>query len=245
MNLTGMDVKAMLKSFHMKNAYFTLASIQSKAEKMLRTVECDRRQKQLTLISPQSALLVLDMQRYFIEETSHAFIPSAQAIIPNIRALTSIYSRNQLPIVFTRHLNTPGDAAMMASWWRDLIDPNDPMSLIDGSFNLSRGSLIEKHQYDAFYRTKLDSMLRRKGVTQVVICGVMTHLCCETTARSAFMRGFRVFFTIDGTATYNEEFHRASLLNLSHGFATPVLIKEVMNERIVSVLRKGVWDDKP
>jgi len=218
----------MLKSLHMKKAYFTPASITGKAENMLRTVECDRRQKQLTFISPQSALLVLDMQRYFLEETSHAFIPSAQAIIPNIRALISIYSRYQLPIVFTRHLNTPDDAAMMAYWWRDLIDPNDPMSLIEGSFILSHGSLIEKHQYDAFYRTKLESMLMKMDVTQVVICGVMTHLCCETTARSAFMRGFRVFFTIDGTATYNEEFHTASLLNLSHGFATPVLVKEVL-----------------
>jgi isochorismate hydrolase len=57
----------------------------------------------------------------------------------------------------------------------------------------------------------------------------MTHLCCETTARSAFMRGFEVFFTIDGTATYNEEHHWAALLNLAHGFATPVLVDEVVS----------------
>jgi bifunctional isochorismate lyase / aryl carrier protein len=56
----------------------------------------------------------------------------------------------------------------------------------------------------------------------------MTHLCCETTARSAFMRGFEVFFTMDGTATYNEQLHRASLLTLSHGFALPVLMDELL-----------------
>jgi len=64
----------------------------------------------------------------------------------------------------------------------------------------------------------------------VVICGVMTHLCCETTARSAFMRGFEVFFTVDGTATYTEAFHRASLLNLSHGFAVPVLVENILEK---------------
>lgn len=55
----------------------------------------------------------------------------------------------------------------------------------------------------------------------------MTHLCCETTARSAFIRGFDVFFTIDGTATYNEDFHFGTLYNLAHGFAVPLLIDEI------------------
>jgi isochorismate hydrolase len=57
----------------------------------------------------------------------------------------------------------------------------------------------------------------------------MTHLCCETTARSAFVRGFEVFFTIDGTATYNQGFHLGTLVNLSHGFATPVLASEILS----------------
>ncbi len=57
----------------------------------------------------------------------------------------------------------------------------------------------------------------------------MTHLCCETTARSAFVRGFEVFFTIDGTATYNKEFHFATLHNLAHGFALPILVDEILD----------------
>ena len=61
----------------------------------------------------------------------------------------------------------------------------------------------------------------------MVVSGVMTHLCCETTARSAFVRGFEVFFLIDGTATYNKEHHLATLLNLSHGFANLVLSGEI------------------
>jgi len=74
----------------------------------------------------------------------------------------------------------------------------------------------------------LDKQLKNHGVNQIVIAGVMANLCCESTARSAFMRGFEVFFTIDGTAANNKNFHMASLLNLSYGFATPVLTTEIL-----------------
>ena len=94
------------------------------------------------------------------------------------------------------------------------------------ALDTSRGLILQKSQYDAFYNTELVKILRENFATQVVITGVMTHLCCETAARSAFVRGFDVFFTVDGTATYNEDFHRAALQNLAHGFATPVLLEE-------------------
>jgi bifunctional isochorismate lyase/aryl carrier protein len=56
----------------------------------------------------------------------------------------------------------------------------------------------------------------------------MTHLCCETTARAAFTRGFQVFFPIDGSATYTREFHLATLRNLGHGFASLVTVQSLM-----------------
>ncbi|XXG60368.1 hypothetical protein AAC387_Pa04g2295 [Persea americana] len=62
-------------------------------------------------------------------------------------------------------------------------------------------------------------MLRDKGIEEVIITGVMTNLCCETTARDAFVRGFRVFFSTDATATSSREMHEATLLNLGYGFA--------------------------
>jgi bifunctional isochorismate lyase/aryl carrier protein len=123
----------------------------------------------------------------------------------------------------------------MAKWWRDLIDPADPLSQIVQIFDTAHAWLIEKSQYDAFYETKLEDVLRGQGVEQVVICGVMTNLCCETTARSAFMRGFEVFFCVDGAATYNQDFHLATLRNLAHGFAVPTLVGEVLAQVVVDI----------
>jgi isochorismate hydrolase len=55
----------------------------------------------------------------------------------------------------------------------------------------------------------------------------MTNLCCETTARDAFVNDFRVFFLSDGTATVGQEMHEASLRNLEYGFATLLMCEEI------------------
>ena len=174
------------------------------------------------------ALLVLDMQEYFLSERSHAYIPAASAIIPGIQMLIEAFMYLNRSVIFTRHVNTPADARMMAAWWKDVIQPESPLSQIAEALDTPGCKIFEKHQYDAFHGTELESCLRGEGVTQILITGVMTHLCCETTARSAFVRGFEVFFAVDGTATYNADFHRASLRNLSHGFAKPVLVDEIL-----------------
>jgi isochorismate hydrolase len=183
------------------------------------------------LFTPErSALLLLDLQAYFLDESSHAFVPSAIAILPGINALIRAYSCQNLPVLFTRHLNTSQDAGLMATWWRELLAADSPLSRIDPRLEIHNAVTISKTRYDAFLNSPLEKLLREMNVRQLVICGVMTHLCCETTARSAFMRGFEVFFCVDGTATYNEAFHRASLLNLAHGFATLVLVQDILTK---------------
>lgn len=212
----------------MKVDYFTADTIDAKSRDMVRDVSDLADGRGLELSSKRSALIVLDMQRYFLDKNSHAYIPSATSIVPGLIKLTAEYSRLGLPVVFTRHLNDDANAGMLSVWWQDLISRDNPNSQIISEFDLSRAILIEKNQYDAFHGTNLEEILREKRVTQVAICGVMTHLCCETTARSAFVRGFEVFFTVDGTATYHEEFHRATLINLAHGFAVPVLVDDIL-----------------
>lgn len=211
-----------------KQRYFTPSNIQQEAQAMLESLPGHRQKRAGPLEPAHPALLVLDIQKYFFEAGSHAFIPSAPAILSGVQRLIEAFSLQNLPIYFSQHLNTPEDAGMMAAWWRELIDQDSPLGELLDELDLAKGTILRKSQYDAFFQTDLEEQLRQRGVTQVVICGVMTHLCCESTARSAFMRGFGVFFTIDGTATYNRDFHAATLLNLSHGMATPILVEQVL-----------------
>ena len=211
-----------------KEPYFTSETIHAKAQSMLASVSEFRRKHENIRFHPErAALLVLDMQNYFLRADSHAFIPSAPAILPGIQSLIKVFNAHERPVIYTRHANTPEEAGPMAKWWQDLIRPDTAGSKIAAGLDVSQGKIVRKSQYDAFYGTSLEADLRASGVGQVVITGVMAHLCCETTARSAFTHGFEVFFTIDGTATYTEAFHLATLLNLSHGFAVPFLCEEI------------------
>ena len=214
-----------------KTTYFTRNTIQVKSQEFLESIAASRcRLADIKFNQEKAALLVLDMQEYFLDENSHAFVPSVPAIIPGINALIGAFGTANRPVIATRHINTRADAGMMSKWWRDLINSKDAYSHYGNKVNLSKYIPLNKTQYDAFLHTTLEATLRAHQIEQVVICGVMTHLCCETTARSAFMHGFEVFFTVDGTATYNEELHRASLLTLSHGFALPVMVGEIIAE---------------
>ena len=101
----------------------------------------------------------------------------------------------------------------------EIIDELSPM---DGD------PVIKKHRYSAFYNTDLETILRCTGVKDLVITGVMTNLCCETSARDAFIRDFRVFFPADGNGSATEEMHIATLMNLSWGFAYVCTTEELV-----------------
>ena len=214
-----------------KKEYFSLNSIDLKSEQMLeKIIALGLSHSDLKFDQNKAALLVLDVQKYFFSRSSHAYIPSTHAILPNIQKLIEVFYINKRPIIFSKHVNNHSNAGMMAVWWKDLLEVNSEMSNLIEEVGEEKGTIIQKERYDAFWKTSLDGILENEGVEQVVICGVMTHLCCETTARSAFVRDYQVFFTIDGTATYTEELHTASLLTLAHGFAKTILCKEIISK---------------
>lgn len=212
----------------MKENYFKTGTIGQRAEEFLKTIKHLREKRKWTLDPASAALLVLDMQRYFLETDSHAFIPAAKAIIPKIKRLQILFLERNLPVIRTRHINNEKNAGQMKKWWRELITVDNPLSTLIAELFDKRVTVLNKSRYDSFFATDLQRILTNRGVKQLVITGVMTHLCCETTARSAFMRGYDVFFGIDTTATYNSDFHRSSLMNLSHGFAIPLLEAEIV-----------------
>ena len=216
-----------------KIEYFSAETIDEKSLQMLKRIQAlGLSHTGLKFFPQKAALLVLDLQKYFFSIDSHAYIPSAPAIIPNILKLIDLFYGNDQPIYFSKHVNDLDNAGMMAVWWKDLMESNSDMSNfiqeIDQVIDKEKGCVLQKERYDAFWKTPLGDLLKFDGVEQVVICGVMTHLCCETTARSAFIQDYQVFFTIDGTATYTEDLHMASLLTLSHGFANTILCKEIV-----------------
>ncbi|EKE01412.1 MAG: isochorismatase hydrolase [uncultured bacterium] len=215
----------------MKKQYYSAASVEQQAQEFLKEVAPLRAGHAIEINPAKVALLVIDLQKYFVDESSHAHVSSVKAIIPGILKLQNYCLSRGIPVIQTCHSNTPKDAEMMSKWWSGrLLERGDPMAEIIAEIANLEAITIAKTQYDAFYNSELESILKAKGIEQLIITGVMTHLCCETTARAAFTRGYEVFFCIDGTATYNRQFHLGALMNLAHGFAVPMLIDEVINQ---------------
>ncbi len=203
----------------MKTLYFTSNNTEQKTKSFLKYIHPKTIDTKFRFLPKQSALMILDMQKFFLDEISHAYIPSAKAIIPNINALIKAYKQISQPVILTRHINTTQNARLMNKWWNDILTSSNPLSEISSDIDSRNTIIIQKSQYDAFYETNLETLLHSEGITQLIITGVMTNLCCETTARNGFIRGFEIFFPADASAAYNEKFHLATLYNLSFGFA--------------------------
>lgn len=172
----------------------------------------------------KTALLVIDMQNYFAA--------LAEPIRVNVRSLVELGRRIGIPVIYTRHghHDIDEDGGMLASWWNgDLIMyGSEDWRLMDDIAPGKDGTVIDKMRYSAFYNTGLEDMLRSRGIEDVVITGVMTNCCCETTARDAFMRDFRVFFASDATATANDDLHVCTLKNLAFAFAYVMSTEELL-----------------
>jgi ureidoacrylate peracid hydrolase len=88
--------------------------------------------------------------------------------------------------------------------------------------------VVTKHRFDAFLNTDLDTILSAHGIRTVVIAGVATNVCVETTVRSAFLRDYYVVVPSDACATFSSEEHEASLRTIDKYFGQVVELDEVV-----------------
>jgi len=173
----------------------------------------------------RAGILLIDLQEYFREIIT--------PILENIIGVISSARERKIPLFFTQHGHESGeDPGILGQWWTDVIikGSNDARLLSDLHIR-EEDSIILKSTYSAFHKTNLEEKLKDKGITDLVIGGAMTNLCCETTARDAFVRDYRVFFLADGTSTVSEDFHLATLKNAAYGFATLI-----GSDQLISIL---------
>lgn len=88
--------------------------------------------------------------------------------------------------------------------------------------------VITKHRFSAFHNTDLETVLRAHSIRSVVLSGVATNVCVETTAREAFVRDYYVVFLSDGTATYDRSGHEATLAAVDRFFGQVATIDDVV-----------------
>ncbi len=216
----------------MGQAYVTITSLGQKTRRWLQKI-APFNEHEMKLSRENAALLVIDMQRFFLDPDSPSFTCGGLAILPNVKRLITAFRGAARPVIFTRHVHHPEgiDAGIMGWWWQGMCFEGTPESEVHDEISpLANEKVVLKHRYSAFYNTDLDTVLRCVRVQDLVISGLMTNMCCESTARDAYYRDYRVFFPADGTGTINEEMHLASLLNLAFGFAFVTTTDDIIGQ---------------
>jgi nicotinamidase-related amidase len=180
----------------------------------------------------QLALVIIDMQRDFLEtggfgEALGNDVSQLQSIIPQIQSLLTTFRTLQLPIFQTVEGHNPdlsdcppskqkrgkselkiGDQGPMG---RILILGEAGNSIIPELQPISGEIIITKPGKGAFYNTPLESYLQAKNITHLLITGVTTEVCVQTTMREANDRGYECLLVEDATASYFPEFKQATI----------------------------------
>lgn len=199
-----------------------------------------KNQVPIALDAGRTALVVVDMQRYFTQPafpftqvfeklspgSSTGYLQRVrETVIPSIQKLLSCFRSLGAPIAFTAVGTEAGDGRELPCWLRSFDDlglatlgqrvwppVGDASWEIDALLKPLAGEVVlNKLSAGTFATTGLEQRLRHQGVDSVVVTGVSTDVCVATTAREAADRGFRTIIVSDACATFSQQMHQASL----------------------------------
>lgn len=177
------------------------------------------------------ALLVIDVQKeYFTGKLPVTYPPESLKNI--LKAMDSAHV-NGIPIVLVQHTALGENA-------ETFIKGTDGWELLAEVSNRTYDYLVEKNLPGSFTGTDLESWLLENNIETVTISGYMTQMCCDTTARQAFHRGFKVEFLSDATGTLNVSNYAGTVSDSDLHHA--ILVTQAM--RFSSVLNTAKWIEK-
>lgn len=189
------------------------------------------------IVPTRSALVVVDMQRAFLESTGVMYLPEAVAIVPVVRHVVDECRRAGMVVVWTRmsHEGVVGGSYCELFPQHFHADGSPILRCAGPGYEVlpelgpvPNDIFVDKTTYSAFAGTDLARRLQDLGRDTTVICGIATNVCCESTARDAFTLGFRVIVLSDATATGSREAHEASLRTLGLAFGWVVSSEELV-----------------
>jgi nicotinamidase-related amidase len=196
----------------------------------------------------RTALLVVDMQRGFLDPGEAMAVPQAREIVPAIRALVDLFRAKRLPVVFTEFVYgeqvplllgdlhpehkraTPGAARGFGIPSSACLEGTESADTVPDLAPRPGELVIRKRWYDGFAGTPLDGALRSRGVTSLVVTGTMTDICVLATVIGALHREYRVTVVEDGVATLWPEIQRATLDIIGRAYGRVVTGKEVADQ---------------
>ena len=168
---------------------------------------------QWQLDSSRAALLIHDMQKYFLNFWGEDS-PLIRQVVANIASLRRYCKQQGIPVFYTAQPNNQSDAdrALLNDMWGPGLNKHpDQQAVIAELAPEPDDQVLVKWRYSAFHRSPLQAILEETGRDQLIICGVYAHIGCLTTAIDGFMRNIQPFMVADGLADFSREEHLMAL----------------------------------
>lgn len=193
------------------------------------------------IVAERTALLVIDMQNYFVAPGYLGEIAAARTIVPNINRIARELRIAGGRVVWVQNASAgPDDWTHLHKYlWRADLAERRNHQLQEGSegfalwpeMDVAEGDhAIRKLRYSGFIRgsSDLEDLLRKNGIDMVLIAGTATNVCCESTARDAMMLNFKTIMLADATASFSDEEHNAALASFLSFFGDVMTVDQAI-----------------
>lgn len=197
---------------------------------MPRAEDLPRSRARWRVSTERAALLIHDMQRYFLDFYDPCGEPRS-SLVANAAALKAAAARFGMPVFYTAQPGSmsPRDRGLLADMWGPGMDATpEQRAVVEELAPGPQDTVLTKWRYSAFFRTDLLARLRAAGRDQLVICGVYAHVGCLSTAIEAFTHDFEVFLAADAVADFTADDHRMALDHASKTCAVTPSTRELL-----------------
>lgn len=191
-----------------------------------------------------TAVLIVDMQKDFCtpgfgaEQAGRDMGPANRAT-PEIRRLLEGARAAGATVVHVGFWTLPGNGSDSDTWlWKrkgaTVSSPTLCIAGTEGAEFIAElaplpGELeIHKHRYSAFTATNLDLLLRARDIRTIIVTGVSTNVCVETTFRAGFELGYAVVVPPETCASWDQDLHDAALANVRHRFGVTPPLQDIL-----------------
>lgn len=204
--------------------------------------------REIVLEPGRTALLVIDMQRGFMDPVEAMAVPPAWELVKPIQELARRCRVAGIPVAYTEYVYSEAVPILLGRLHPEHLRaaPGAPRGFgvpssccLEGEANVQTiqelqpepGELVvRKHWYDAFHGTALDGALRARDVRNLIVTGIMTDICVFATVVGAFNREYRIVVVEDAVATLWPEIQRATLDIMGRAYARIAKAAEVQSE---------------
>ena len=196
-----------------------------------------------SLSGSTTAMIVVDMQNAYLDDEgsmnkSGMDITELKKTVLPVSSLITACRSADVPIIFTRYVLRADykDAglrsvrgprfkeinSLVMGTWDSELDPRMDQRLED--------YVLDKTRYSSFYNTSLEVILRGLGVDTLIVCGVTTEICVESTIRDAYFRDFKIIVPKDAVAAMDIDRHKGTLATIEFGFGSVTTSAELIND---------------